>query len=36
MKLKESFDKWLERIVEEAEEVCSKYRNAQRNRNLNM
>lgn len=28
MTLKESFDKWLERIMEEAEEVCSKYKNA--------
>ena len=34
MTLKESFDKWLERIMGEAEEVCSKYKNAHKESEL--
>lgn len=34
MTLKESFDKWLERIMEEAEEACSVYKNAHKEEEL--
>ena len=34
MTLKESFDKWLERIMEEAKEVCYKYKNAHKESEL--
>lgn len=34
MTLKESFNKWLERIMEEAEEVCSVYKNAHKESEL--
>ncbi len=34
MKLEESFDKWLERIMEEAEEVYSVYKNAHKESEL--